>query len=71
MQVIGARSKSVLTERVILKHYVLKSLEEYVGKMERGSAMKNKKTIEFFDFVDKEATADCPYVPLKHISSET
>jgi hypothetical protein len=51
----------VATERVILKHYVLKSLEEYKEKMSRGSAMKNKKTIEFFNFVEKEASSDCPY----------
>eukprot|EP00884_Botryococcus_braunii_P006926 jgi/Botrbrau1/16234/Bobra.0066s0020.1 len=58
----GARSQTVSTERVILKHYVLKSAEEYKEKINRGSGMKNKKTFEFFNFVEQQATADCPYI---------
>ena len=55
----GATSKSNEISRVALYHYVTKSKAQYVNKMERGSAMKNHKTIEFFDYVEAEATADC------------
>ena len=45
--------------QIALYHYATKSLAEYQSKIERGSAMGNKKTIHFFDFIDKEATANC------------
>ena len=55
----GATSNSNEISRVALYHYVTKSRDQYMSKMERGSAMKNHKTIEFFDFVEAEATSDC------------
>ena len=55
----GARSAANEISRVALYHYVTKSREEYLAKISRGSAMKNFKTIDFFDAVESEATSDC------------
>ena len=38
-----------------LAHYAIKSREDYRKKMERGSAMGNRKTWEFFEGVDSRA----------------
>lgn len=55
----GPKSASNEISRVALYHYVTKSREQYVSKMGRGSAMKNFKTIEFFDETESRATSDC------------
>lgn len=55
----GPRSDSNEISRIALYHYVTKSREQYLTKMGRGSAMKNFKTIEFFDLTDSRATSDC------------
>lgn len=55
----GARSGSNEISRIALYHYVTKSRDQYVHKIGRGSAMKNFKTIDFFDAVEKEATSNC------------
>lgn len=55
----GPRSSQNQISRIALYHYVTKSKDEYRKKIERGSAMKNFKTIEFFDKVETEATEEC------------
>ena len=55
----GSRSSQNTISRIALYHYVTKSRDEYESKIERGSAMKNFKTIEFFDAVEKEAVEEC------------
>jgi hypothetical protein len=62
VQVNGPRTKSVATETAMIAHYVLKSLEEYQGKIARGSAMRNQKTMAFWDFIEKESTNNCSYI---------
>ena len=57
----GPTSDEVVVDKVVLNHYVTKSLEHYVAKMKRGSGMGNKKTIEFFDDVQLQSTAECTY----------
>jgi hypothetical protein len=49
----------VVTDRLVLNHYVTKSLAQYKAKMGRGSAMGNRKSIEFFDMVQEQATENC------------
>lgn len=58
-EVDGATSDRVVSDRLVLNHYVTKSLEQYKAKMGRGSAMGNKKSIEFFDMVQEESTENC------------
>ena len=41
-----------------LAHYAIKSKEDYGAKIERGSAMGNRKSWEFFDSVDSRARED-------------
>ena len=55
----GPRSSHHEILRIALYHYVTKSRDEYRKKIERGSAMKNFKTIEFFEKVETEATEEC------------
>ena len=55
----GPRSGHHDISRIALYHYVTKSRDEYMKKIERGSAMKNFKTLEFFDKVETEATEEC------------
>ena len=55
----GPRSSHHAISRVALHHYVTKSRDEYQKKIERGSAMKNFKTIEFFDKVETDAVEEC------------
>jgi hypothetical protein len=57
----GARAEYVRPERLLLHHYVTKSLGQYAGKMARGSAMGNRKSMEFFDLVQREAVARCTH----------
>lgn len=61
VRVDGAKSQRVACERLVLNHYVTKSLAQFRDKMARGSAMGNRKTIEFFDLVQREATQNCIY----------
>ena len=55
----GSRSSRNEISRIALYHYVTKSREEYESKIQRGSAMKNFKTMEFFDAVEQEAVEEC------------
>ena len=60
-EVSGARSSRVTTDRIVLNHYVTKSLEQYQQKMERGSGMGNRKSMEFFQLTQLMATERCTY----------
>ncbi|KAL3142312.1 hypothetical protein ABBQ38_002653 [Trebouxia sp. C0009 RCD-2024] len=55
----GPRSNQNEISRIALYHYVTKSRDEYKKKIERGSAMKNFKTMEFFEKVEEEAIHEC------------
>ncbi len=55
----GSRTMTNEISRVALYHYVTKSLDEYQSKIDRGSAMKNFKTMEFFENVEREAVEEC------------
>ena len=57
----GARAGRVVTDRIVLNHYVTKSLEQYQQKMSRGSGMGNRKSMEFFDLTQLMATENCTY----------
>ena len=57
----GPMAEYVRPERVLLHHYVTKSLVQYAEKMGRGSAMGNRKSMEFYDLVQQEATQNCTY----------
>jgi len=59
--VYGARASDVVTDKIVLNHYVTKSLEQYQQKMNRGSGMGNRKSIEFFDLTQLMATENCTY----------
>ena len=64
-EVTGARSARVVTDTIVLNHYVTKSLEQYQRKMQRGSGMGNRKSMEFFELTQLMATERCTYaVPL-------
>jgi hypothetical protein len=52
-------TKGVSVDKVVLNHYVTKSLEDYSQKMARGSGMNNHKTIEFFDTIQELSTENC------------
>lgn len=60
-EVSGARSSRVVTDRIALNHYVTKSLEQYQQKMQRGSGMGNRKSMEFFQLTQLMATERCTY----------
>lgn len=55
----GPRSSHNEISRIALYHYVTKSRDEYNNKIARGSAMKNFKTLEFFEKVEEEAIDEC------------
>ena len=59
--VSGPRASRVVTDSIVLNHYVTKSLEQYHQKMERGSGMRNKKGMEYFQLVQLMATENCTY----------
>lgn len=68
LPVWGPKSNHTVYSRLVLNHYVTKSLEEFHAKERRGSAMSNHKTIHFFKLVDEQATEVCPPpVPLGDI----
>ncbi|KAK9803282.1 hypothetical protein WJX72_006976 [[Myrmecia] bisecta] len=59
-RVDGPFTKAVRTDKVVIHHYVLKSLEEFRGKMLRGAAHGHlSKDMSFFQKVDEQATVDC------------
>ena len=60
-EVLGARASSVVTDSIVLNHYVTKSLEQYQQKMQRGSGMGNRKSMEFFQLTQLMATQNCTY----------
>jgi hypothetical protein len=47
--------------QLALYHYVLKSKEEFAGKMDRGSGAGNVKTWEYWDYVEELATNKCEW----------
>ena len=58
-EVEGPRSLQVLTDRVVLNHYVTKSLDDFLQKVARGSGMGNHKTMDFFREVQASASRHC------------
>ncbi len=60
-EVFGARASGVVTDSIVLNHYVTKSLNQYQQKMQRGSGMGNKKSMEFFQLTQLMATENCTY----------
>lgn len=60
-EVHGPRASRVVTDRVVLNHYVTKSLEQYQQKMARGSGMGNRKSMEFYELTQALATENCSY----------
>lgn len=60
-RVVGPMSQRVVSERLVLNHYVTKSLDEFREKMARGSGMGNRRGIDFYDIVQREATDNCTY----------
>lgn len=60
-EVRGPRSKRVVTDRLVLNHYVTKSLEQFQAKMGRGSGMGDSKSMAFFRMVEKASTHNCTY----------
>ena len=45
--------------KIALHHYVLKSLEDYSRKMQRGSGDGGRKPLDWFIMTDSQATAFC------------
>ena len=60
-RVSGPKADRIVTDRVVLNHYVTKSREQYQQKMDRGSGMGNRKSIEFYDLTQHMATESCTY----------
>ena len=60
-KVLGAVASRVVTDTIVLNHYVTKSLEEFQRKMERGSGMRNKRDMDFFQLVELMASQACTY----------
>ena len=60
-RVSGPKANRIVTDRVVLNHYVTKSAEQYRQKMDRGSGMGNRKSIEFYDLTQQMATESCTY----------
>ncbi|KAI7840766.1 hypothetical protein COHA_005580 [Chlorella ohadii] len=58
--VLGPKSPTPALERVGLYHYAIKSLDDFIQKMARGSGMGNVKTIAFFEYVDNFTDSYCP-----------
>ncbi|KAL3152497.1 hypothetical protein ABBQ32_001532 [Trebouxia sp. C0010 RCD-2024] len=55
----GARTHKNMIDRVAIYHYVTKSKEEFGSKTARGSGMKNRKQVGFFDAIERYAVDDC------------
>ncbi|KAK9834899.1 hypothetical protein WJX81_007252 [Elliptochloris bilobata] len=60
LPVRGPLAAHAVNSRLVINHYVTKSLEEFHAKTRRGSAMSNKKTIHFFQSIEAQATEFCP-----------
>jgi len=56
----GPKSPVPVLERLGLYHYAVKSVDDFMQKMARGSGMGNIKTIAFLEYVDNFTTAYCP-----------
>ncbi len=57
----GPRSRRVVTDRLVLNHYVTKSLDQFQAKVSRGSGMGDRKSMAFFRMVEAAATHNCTY----------
>jgi hypothetical protein len=57
--VVGPLTPSINKSRVKLIHYVIKSLDEFREKMQRGASHGAAKTMEFFEETDRDATQYC------------
>lgn len=55
----GPKSPTPVLERLGLYHYAVKSVDDFMQKMARGSGMGNVKTIEFLEYVDNFTDAYC------------
>lgn len=55
----GPFSVSPAFDRVVLRHYAVRSEEDYRRKIWRGSAMNTGKTWEFFNYTNTRALFDC------------
>lgn len=55
----GPFSVSQAYDRVVLRHYAVRSEEDYRRKIWRGSAMNTGKTWEFFNYTNVRAEVDC------------
>lgn len=53
-RVDGPLSDHVTLDRLVLNHYVTKSVQDFAEKMRRGSGMGNKKTVEFWTYVQEK-----------------
>ena len=51
----------VVTDRIVINHYVTKSLEDFQRKMAQGSGMRNRKDMTFFQRVQLMASQQCTY----------
>jgi hypothetical protein len=60
-EVKGPRSRHVVTDRLVLNHYVTKSLEQFQAKMARGSGMGDRKSMAFFRMVQSHALQNCSH----------
>ncbi|CAL5224099.1 g6728 [Coccomyxa viridis] len=60
-KVLGPVASRVITDRIVINHYVTKSLEDFQRKMARGSGMRNRKDMTFFQRVQLMATQQCTY----------
>lgn len=49
---------------IAVLHYVLRSRQEFEGKVQRGAADGTRKGMNFFDMVDSVAVQDCGVVVL-------
>ena len=56
----GPKSPTAALERVGLYHYAVKSKDDFMQKMARGSGMGNIKTLDFLRYVDNFTDAYCP-----------
>lgn len=54
--VTGPKASNVMHDTLALHHYAIKSEEEFLVKMARGSGMKRQRGWEYFWFVDKWST---------------
>ncbi|KAL6777479.1 hypothetical protein ACKKBF_B21660 [Auxenochlorella protothecoides x Auxenochlorella symbiontica] len=58
-RVLGPKSAAPVYDRLVLRHYVSKSLWDYSQKILRGSGMSRVKTMPYFHHVQIRAWQDC------------